>query len=132
MIKHIQQQEMVDQIEKGSIFNGKWNRLLYGNVKDEAALKCIEGTPDFLQSAEELLSPSKRAFKEDKVYDGFNAKKQFKYQQYNRLIQMQNRGKTHFDPHQIILGDYMKQKKQKIKNLLSKQERLAKERQAKC
>ena len=29
---------------------------------------------------------------------------------------MQKRGKTHFDPHQIVLGDYVKQKKQKIKN----------------
>ena len=81
MIKNIQAQEVKRQIEHGGIFNGRWNRLLYNNVKDELALQHIEDNMSFLSSGS--FSPVegeiRRTFKEDMVYDGFNARKQFKY-----------------------------------------------------
>ena len=52
MIKNIQHQEVKQQIEKGSIFQGKWNRFLYDNVKDGLALERIEQNKSFLSGAD--------------------------------------------------------------------------------
>jgi len=88
MITDIQEREIQYQIEKGGILQGRWNQLLYHNVKDDRALEHLEKDPTFLRSADMLPAPAVPAFKEDVVYDGFNTQKQFKYQQYNRLIEM--------------------------------------------
>ena len=37
-------------------------------------------------------------------YDGFKGKKNFKFEQYNRLIELNRRGKKKFDPEIVILG----------------------------
>jgi len=79
MIKNIQSQEVKRQIDQGGIFNGRWNRLLYNNVKDELALQHIDDNTSFLSSPSSPEGEVRRTFKEDLVYDGFNARKQFKY-----------------------------------------------------
>ena len=58
---------------------------------------------------------NKKQGQNDIIYDGFNQKKTFKFEQYNRLIKLQNKGKKYYDPLEIMHGDQYKQSK-KLRN----------------
>ena len=49
----------------------------------------------------------------DQIFDGFNSDKRYKFQQFNKLIQLKKQGKAFFDPLEVHLGDGFKTKKKK-------------------
>ena len=95
MIRQIQEQEKEanDLLNTNKqIFKGKYVQQLI-QKKDQ---------PDILEN---LVKPC----------DGFSGKKVYKYQQYNKLIQLQKEGRKKFDPEVIFLGKKKNgQKKYKV------------------
>lgn len=93
---------MKQQVEKGSIFQGRWNNMIYKNVRDPMIKQFASNYNDDSMDMSQLApSPIKR----DIIYDGFNIRKQFKFEQYNKLITMKKSGRVHFDPLKLVLGD---------------------------
>ena len=60
----------------------------------------------------------------DLIHDGFNSKKNFKFEQYNKLIKMSKKGKKHYNPIELVHGSAYIQKKKTIRKIMEAREQL--------
>lgn len=104
-----------DQIYKGCVDQNYINTIY---DKQEKAFYDQDMRPDLSRNTfrrkvtQENLQKRKEGVN-DQIFDGFNTEKRYKFQQFNKLIQLKNQGKAFFDPLEVHLGDGFKTKKKK-------------------